>query len=511
MHHALAAEDPALAADLIEQHAWDLLENGDVLVVRSWLNSLPATLIQTRPWLSLLDAGVLLTTGQLAAAGQAIAALRARPDWPDETVFAGELAHLAGVLARFQGDNATAIRLAEEALRHLPPDHKSAHAAVLLNLAIAHIATGNTAAASEALTNAGAVAASSQASPSAALGLGWLYVRQGRLAEAAALYRQTIAQMATPNPDTSTQGAAFTGLAEVLLLRGEWNEAQAALHTGIGLLRGSIEQILLAVAYGRLIQIQHELGDSAATAATLAEADAWLAQMRLHDLGFGRLIAGYRAWLALRQGNLPAASQWADQSGLLPDIQLNSISEQLYPIFVSVLLANGRFAEAQTILDALKEPMSIRQWHGQLVEIHLLQALLYDRQNRETAALAELEQALTLGEAQGSLFYFVAEGPRLAALLLKVQEPLASSPFVKHLRQLLDSAFSSSALPDALSERELEVLRLAATGATNREIAARLVIALPTVKKHMSNIFVKLDTANRTQAIAQARDLGLLP
>ncbi|MCB8927153.1 MAG: hypothetical protein H6652_16155 [Ardenticatenaceae bacterium] len=206
LHHALAAEDPALAADLIEQHAWDLLENGNVLVVRSWLNSLPATLIQARPWLSLLEAGVLLTTGQLTAAEQAIALLRARPDWPNKTVFAGELAHLAGVLARFQGDNPAAIRLAEEALRHLPPHHKSARAAVLLNLAIAHIATGNTAAASEALTSAGAVAASSQASHGAALGLGWLYVRQGRLAEAATLYHYTIAQMATPNPDLSTQG-----------------------------------------------------------------------------------------------------------------------------------------------------------------------------------------------------------------------------------------------------------------------------------------------------------------
>ena len=69
---------------------------------------------------------------------------------------------------------------------------------------------------------------------------------------------------------------------------------------------------------------------------------------------------------------------------------------------------------------------------------------------------------------------------------------------------------ATSILPEALSERELEVLRLAAAGATNREIAERLVIALPTVKKHMSNIFVKLDTTNRTQAIARARELSLI-
>jgi len=299
-----------------------------------------------------------------------------------------------------------------------------------------------------------------------------------------------------------------------LLARYELAEAQAALQTGINLLRGSIEQILLALAYGRLSQVQQALGEAAAADASLDEADAWLVQMRLHDLGFGHIIAAYRAWLALRQGKLPAAVHWADHSGLLTDIQLNSINELLYPILVRVLLGDGRFATAQAILNALREQITLRQWQGQMVEIHLLQALLHHAQNRRDEALAELHQALALGEAQGSLFHFIDEGQPVATLLDQIGEPLASTPFVARLRQLLADAVATytaaSILPEALSERELEVLRLAAAGATNREIAERLFIALPTVKKHMSNIFVKLDTTNRTQAIARAHELSLI-
>jgi LuxR family maltose regulon positive regulatory protein len=66
-------------------------------------------------------------------------------------------------------------------------------------------------------------------------------------------------------------------------------------------------------------------------------------------------------------------------------------------------------------------------------------------------------------------------------------------------------------LPEPLSEREMEVLRLVAAGASNKEIADQLFIALSTAKKHVSNMLVKLDTPNRTQAAARGRELGLLP
>ena len=61
-----------------------------------------------------------------------------------------------------------------------------------------------------------------------------------------------------------------------------------------------------------------------------------------------------------------------------------------------------------------------------------------------------------------------------------------------------------------MSEREREVLELLATGASNQQIADQLVVTVRTVKKHASNIFGKLGASNRTQAVARARDLGLL-
>ena len=65
-------------------------------------------------------------------------------------------------------------------------------------------------------------------------------------------------------------------------------------------------------------------------------------------------------------------------------------------------------------------------------------------------------------------------------------------------------------LPEQLTERELEVLRLVAGGLSNQDIAERLVVAVSTVKKHLNNIYGKLETQSRTQAIARARELQLL-
>ncbi len=64
---------------------------------------------------------------------------------------------------------------------------------------------------------------------------------------------------------------------------------------------------------------------------------------------------------------------------------------------------------------------------------------------------------------------------------------------------------------EPLTERELEVLRLLSEGLTNAEIAAELVVAHSTVKTHINHIYAKLGITQRTQAVARARELHLIP
>ena len=66
-------------------------------------------------------------------------------------------------------------------------------------------------------------------------------------------------------------------------------------------------------------------------------------------------------------------------------------------------------------------------------------------------------------------------------------------------------------LPEPLTDRETEVLRLIAAGKSNQRIARELVVTLDTVKKHVSHVLGKLGATNRTEAAARARQLGLIP
>ena len=76
------------------------------------------------------------------------------------------------------------------------------------------------------------------------------------------------------------------------------------------------------------------------------------------------------------------------------------------------------------------------------------------------------------------------------------------------LRQV--SSPSPAALPEPLTERELEVLRLLARGRQNKEIAGELWISERTVKFHVSGILAKLGVGNRTEAVSKAAQLGLV-
>jgi LuxR family maltose regulon positive regulatory protein len=150
----------------------------------------------------------------------------------------------------------------------------------------------------------------------------------------------------------------------------------------------------------------------------------------------------------------------------------------------------------------------------------------------ETGAVAALAEALLLACPQGYVRVFADEGPPMAALLGRlIADQRAGSGFqaaagvplgyLARLQRAFDTGSSTpdhrpgaaavQGIVDPLTSRELEVLTMLAAGRSNQAIARELVVTVDTVKKHVSHVLGKLGAANRTEAVARARELSLIP
>ena len=194
-----------------------------------------------------------------------------------------------------------------------------------------------------------------------------------------------------------------------------------------------------------------------------------------------------------------------------------------------VLLAEGRPGPALKLLDRLHTAAAAQHRAGSLIEVGALRALALAAGGQQAAAVDALAGALTLACPHGHVRVFADEGPPMAALLRRLiiaqrtGEAAAEVPLGCLVR--LQHAFGSTqATPDPgqspaaaapglvepLTGRELEVLAMLAAGRSNQAIASELVVTLDTVKKHVSHILGKLGAASRTEAVARARELGLI-
>ena len=158
-----------------------------------------------------------------------------------------------------------------------------------------------------------------------------------------------------------------------------------------------------------------------------------------------------------------------------------------------------------------------------MIEILTLQALILQAQGDTARATSIMERALSLAEPEGYVRMFVDEGAPMAALLRRLPSDEVSPQYVGRLLVVLRQSDGDDYLPaeaaiskvgqtlaEPLSERELEVLRLVASGRSNREIARELYVSLSTVKSHINNTYRKLGANSRTRAVARARDLDLV-
>jgi LuxR family maltose regulon positive regulatory protein len=150
----------------------------------------------------------------------------------------------------------------------------------------------------------------------------------------------------------------------------------------------------------------------------------------------------------------------------------------------------------------------------------VLQAVALQAHGETGKAVQLLCDALALAEPGGFIRLFVDEGRPMAQLLSKAAAQGMMPDYIGKLLAVCeaegqkseDTSYRPAAQPliEPLSQRELEVLHLIAQGLSNHEISERLFLALDTVKGHNRKIFGKLEVQRRTEAVARARQLGLL-
>jgi LuxR family maltose regulon positive regulatory protein len=230
-------------------------------------------------------------------------------------------------------------------------------------------------------------------------------------------------------------------------------------------------------------------------------------------------VCQVRWWLS--QGDVSAARRWASERQLAPEDTHSFEHELAYISLARVLIARRDFDAALDLLTRLANAAETGGRTGRLIEILILQAMALQAQSKTSKSLVVLAKSLTLAEAEGYVRIFVDEGAPMAALLHQAADQGIIPDYVTKLLAAFGDLGRTDAPPiekrsrpqnliEPLSERELELLRLVANGLSNREIAAKLFIALGTVKSHAHNIYGKLNAQNRAQAVARAIELGLL-
>jgi LuxR family transcriptional regulator, maltose regulon positive regulatory protein len=569
VRHALAAGDPAWAARLVERHVETLLGRSEDVTLRRWLSALPAESVRDRPRLCLAQAYAAAQGFQVEAleallddAEHAFAASgdepyhdpAGRPASVLANVPAG-IAFLRATLARLGGDAALAADYNHQALAQLGEDEWLMRSFVRWSQAAVDWLGGRLGpaehglaevlaelrAADEAVRRMGGEPAEVFRAVEGGAGFfaGFLAMRvcydlgqvqraQGNLDAALATYRRALAEAGESRREPPHVGMAHVGLAQVLYERNELTAALDHATRGVTLCRQLAYTPPLATGLAVVARIGQAHGDAAGAWEAMGEAgQAGLSPQLVSLLN---PVPSQRARLLLARGDIRAAAQWTTAAGLSPDDDPDYPREPAYLVLVRVLLAQHDPGSALALLERLLTLAAAQGRTGSIIEIGALQALALADCGDHASALGALTEAVTLARPQGYVRVFADEGAPMRALLAQLRaarrgpQHAARRTGPGYLAGLLCACGQAGAvlpprragaappgLAEPLTDRELEVLRLLAAGKSNQRIAHDLVVALDTVKKHVTHVLGKLGAANRTEAVARARDLGLIP
>ncbi len=435
----------------------------------------------------------------------------------DQDDLLGEILAFQAFVTSFSGDGRANLPQCQHIAAHLSEKHllacgwlAGAEAQIYRSLGEVVLATQRNLEASQLMQATGHISTATSFLDAAI----YILIMRGRLHEAWQCCEQAI--------DLGKLGGyplwvevGHTAVYQMDILR-EWNQLDTARELAHKVVQRD-EPLLLSMGLPALARVHLSRGEVEAAAETLQRAERVSEHMRNpYWYALYSVAPLVRLWIA--RGEIERAARWAER------VQ----HEQRHPAplareledmaLVRIVLAQHKANEALTRLVPLLETAIRQERWGNVIELLLLQTLAYLERQEEQAALSALSQAVRLAEPEGYIRSFVDEGVPMAVLLSKLRDQQRKQGSTLYLDKVLsafapqtgaDHRAAQHALPDPLSEREQEVLHLLASGASNQEIAERLVISIDTVKRHVSNVLSKLGASNRTQAVSRAHELGL--
>ncbi len=544
--YAIHAGNLQSVANLVRDHRNTILNQGQWSTLETWRRRLPPAMLNAHPQLLILDAWHFNHLGQIADVASTVADIARMLERislpPDEARMLGaEIAVLRAHVTYWSADGESCVAWARQSL-----DTSSKDQAVVRAFAWLYYAGGLQLAGRDEEIESAIEAALREAhdqrgtfAPMVAHALPcFIYMHRGDMVrlDAAAHDLLGVAQ-GLSHLEGIAWGYFFRGIARYQ--RNDLTGAERDLVTLTELsyiahpLAFSQAHTALAATY----QAQGEYEKAYETAIKGWE----LLQQSTYSIAAAR-TEGMAAYLAFRQGRTDQAMHWVSRPLLVP-------IDTSQPFFVSTVL--GRVAvllglrtpearnEAAGLLERFHQVVEMQHAERLLIEVTALQAVLFAQAGVREGALELLERAVSMtipGDAVriladldfliGPLMDELAEGSSVKTQIHRIRRAAqvyrrgSSATALNARARMHDRSRSgqqqarsarSVDLVESLTYREMDVLQLLVERPTNKEIARELNISTETVKRHMVNIFQKLNVENRRQAVSQARNLGILP
>ncbi|MEZ4726939.1 MAG: LuxR C-terminal-related transcriptional regulator [Caldilineaceae bacterium] len=547
IEHALQSANSSKVVNLIEQHVLPMLYRGEVATVAGWFDRVPAALIHASPLLCIGKAWSLALMQRQTHTEAVEQALQAAVDALNRTNAAAALRNLvAGHTASIQAylmqsptfaaqNPEVRIAIAHKAQQLLPQTEKALRSVNALNIGHGCTALADLPAAESAYQQAledGIAGGNFYAAIYGPINLTVIALIKGQLNEALPFCESNLDRF-----NRLLAGQRFPPIGDLYILKGsillEQNQltaAEQALTQGLALVRWTGEYEAHLRGYGalaRLRAIQHDEKGMLEHVKSLEETRpevALYAQVLRHRLSLSHWDANPNTLAEAQRWVTQAAISFADLSTITGIDPLRRIHFQVYLSAAHILARLAAANPDDVSLPAVQRYLAqqetfaaTNQLLGWLIELWLVRALLYHVQGRAEDAFQMLQAALRAAAPQGYFRIFLDEGDLIRPLLASVAPHLKEhelSAFVKRLLAAMPAASPKvQSIPrqeGLLSDRELDVLRLLASGQSYKEIGEQLFLSLNTVQFHVKNIYSKLLVNKRVQAIEKARAMQLI-